>query len=155
MKSVRLIFSIVVLGVISVLLFNIIGEDPEVKFFPLIALVPAFVLSLIQVTKDLRILLKGEIENSANAQTEEAVFVPMEYLQSLIWMAIFLILLYLTGFLMTILLFVFGYQKYYGSSWKQSISSAAITAVLIWAVFARALNYPLYPGILFPGLYFF
>ncbi|MGY8814148.1 MAG: tripartite tricarboxylate transporter TctB family protein [Gammaproteobacteria bacterium] len=70
--------------------------------------------------------------------------------QGIFWLIVFLIFVYLTGFLIGIPLYIFSFLRLSAKKhYKQCIIISATATILVYVLFIQLLQYRLYQGILF------
>ncbi|MDG2176008.1 MAG: tripartite tricarboxylate transporter TctB family protein [Gammaproteobacteria bacterium] len=74
----------------------------------------------------------------------------LKEIKGFLWIGLFLMLLYLTGFLITVPLYVFAFLRLSAEkSFKQCTIMAALAALSIYILFVVLLQYRLFQGLLF------
>jgi hypothetical protein len=99
------------------------------------------------------IQLKVVLSPSASSAFNESTLVKNKIIkefQGVFWIVFFLILLYLTGFLIGIPLYIFSFLRLSAKrTYKQSIIMSVTATILVYVLFIQLLQYRLFQGILF------
>ncbi|MFB3884272.1 MAG: tripartite tricarboxylate transporter TctB family protein [Thermodesulfobacteriota bacterium] len=116
----------------------------KAKLFPLIVLITVLVLLMIQVFREAFALKKR-----ATAETEKGEKFRWKHVAVFFWMAGTVLMLWILGFMATVVLLPFFYLRYERERWLLSICLSLGCGVFFYGLFGYLLNMPLYPGILF------
>ncbi len=74
----------------------------------------------------------------------------LKEIKGFLWIAFFLVALYLTGFMVGIPLYIFAFLRFSaGHSYKQCSIMAGAATVFVYVLFMELLEYRLYSGVLF------
>ena len=148
MKRGSLIFAVILLLIAMILLKATMAYPLRSKLFPLIALVTALILLIIQIIREVPALKEKEPTEKIKTET----FHPKN-LAIWGWLASTLIMLWILGFMGTVVSLPFLYLRFHRESWLISIILPLGCGVFFYVLFALALSMPLYPGILFPKIF--
>jgi hypothetical protein len=73
---------------------------------------------------------------------------------AIFWMALFAALLFFVGFLIAIPVCVFSYIRFFGKkSWAVSLMVTASVWIFVYGLFNGLMNFDLFEGIFFGGIY--
>jgi hypothetical protein len=142
MKRESFFFAVALFLITCGLLAATLRYPARSRTFPLIVLFTAFVLIAVQIYREAPALRK-KIPPAGKAGS----------LAIWCWLAFTLLMLWLLGFMGTVILLPFLYLRFHKESWTISIALPAGCGVFFYSLFALALGMPLYPGILFPELF--
>ena len=148
MKRDSLIFAVILLLVTVILLKVTMAYPLRSKLFPLIALITILILLIIQIVREAFALKEKESAEKIKAKTFH-----FKHLAIWGWLVSTLIMLWVLGFMGTVVLFPFLYLRFYRESWLISITLPLGCGVFFYTLFGLALSMPLYPGILFPKFF--
>lgn len=142
----KFLFTAGLLAFLIVIVLYSLSYPFEARLFPWVIGIPATILMFIQLLK--------EVSHQRHATQEEGLSGQKggdsrAYAITIAWMAGFLAMLYVLGFLVCIPLFLFLYLKTNGHGWFQSLGLAAGMIMFIYGIFSLVMNMSLYPGILF------
>ncbi len=146
MMRLTFVFTAGLLAFLIVIVLYSLSYPFEARLFPWVIGIPATILMLIQLIR--------EVSHQRHVTQEEG---PSEHKGGnsqaygiiIAWMAGFLAMSYVLGFLVCIPLFLFLYLKTNGHGWFQSLGLAVGMIVFIYGIFSLVMNMSLYPGILF------
>ena len=144
-------FLIVIMIVMLVIIgFSLRMEYFESKLLPLVISSAVFVLAAIGLGREIKAGIKGEatVTGGETTEREESGEGWRGYLLAGAWVAGFLLVIYLLGFLIAIPLFIIAYMKSHGTRWLVASTSAILTTVLIYVLFELGLGVILYRGLL-------
>jgi hypothetical protein len=106
-------------------------------------------LTLLECLVQLKANISPSISTAINDSTLVKSKIIKEF-QGIFWLVFFLTLLYLTGFLIGIPLYIFTFLKLSAKrTYKQSIIMSATATILVYVLFIQLLQYRLFQGILF------
>lgn len=144
MRRGNLIFTIA-LFLVSILLLRATLPYPfKAKLFPLIILITVLILLMIQIIREVFALReKGATEG------EKGDGFRAKHLTILIWMAGTVLMLWVLGFMGTVILLPFLYLRFEKESWLLSITLSLGCGVFFYGLFGYFLKMPLYPGMVF------
>lgn len=133
------------LFIISILFLIFTFAYPyKAKIFPLIALIPAMILLMIEIVKEL--LAAKEKEEVKKEETEGLGSKRWDIWG---WMIGTLLMFWLLGYNGTVLFLPFLYLRLQRESWLLSITIPIGCLVFFYGLFNLCLKMPLYPGLLF------
>lgn len=143
--SFFLMFLILVglVGIIQSLSFSYV----QAKVLPLAMSSAVFVLSIIELVRDLR---RGKAPTGEKTGPGDGIGL-RRFGVALSWVVGFSLGVYLLGFVISIPVFVVSYLKVHRRGWLISLAFAAIILALIYGMYEVALRAPLYKGLLFGG----
>ena len=120
---------------------------PNVKarVVPLIASGLVFLLTLIELVREIHLSRGGKTKEPDSPEERRRLFAVFGWLFGLF------AAIYILGYPISIFLFVLLFLKSHGRSWMASISSAVVTAGVIYLLFVVVLKIPLFQGIVFEG----
>ncbi len=126
------------------LLIETIFYPFKARLFPLLTLIPVLFLLIIQLVGEIPSLkdrksLGRDLKNHFSTQ----------HLVIGIWMACTLLMMWIIGFMGTVLLLPFLYLRFQRESWRFSIGMSLGSGIFFYLLFDLALNMPLYPGLFF------
>lgn len=139
------IFTIVLLIFSIVLFIATLGYPWKAMVFPLIAISTALILLLIQTGKDILFLKKEKMTEKEEGKKETLGY---KHLVIGLWMVGIVMILWIVGFMATVIVLPFLYLKLNKESWKLSIVLSFCCGVFFYLLFGLALKMPLYPGII-------
>ncbi len=142
--TINLLFSLFLLAFLIVIDLYTFKYPLEARIFPWLVSIPATVLMLIQVVKDISLLRRREEAKPARPTGSRRA-----YAEIIAWMVGFLLAIYVLGFLAGILLFVFLYLKMHGLSLSRSLALAAGLSIAIYGIFTLGMDMRLYPGLIY------
>lgn len=148
MKRGSLLFAVVLLLITIGLVIVSIGYPLRSKLFPLMALTVALVLLVIQIFHEFSALKQKDSDDK-----EKVEKLSSEHWIIWAWLAGTLILLWIFGFMGTVILLPFLYLRFHKERWLISITVPLGCGVFFYSLFGFALDMPLYPGILFTVLF--
>ncbi len=116
------------------------------RIFPSIALSLGLVLSIFQIFRELPILKEKEIPKTG----DETIRLSHKHLVIGAWIVGTTIMLWVLGFMWTVVAFPFIYLRYHRESWPISIILPIACGIIFYFFFGQFLRTPLYPGLLLP-----
>jgi len=145
----RLIFAVALFVVLILFLVATLSfRSMRDKTFPLIAIIPALILLVYQILKE---VLSFRCEKgSIGEETKER---SRRYFGVGIWMVLTLLMFWLIGFLGTVLLLPFIYLRYNQEGWFLSIALPLGCGIFFYTLFSLALGLRLYQGFLFSNIF--
>lgn len=150
MKRGSLIFA-VVLFLISILLLRATVAYPlKAKLFPLITLLTVLILLIIQIIREGFVVLKGKGGVMEGGKGEGF---SRKHLTIWVWMVGTVLMLWVLGFMGTVIFLPFLYLRFQRESWLLSISLSLGCGVFFYGLFSVGLNMPLYPGMILSRLF--
>jgi hypothetical protein len=148
MNRGSLIFAVVLLLITLGLVIVSMDYPLRSKLFPLIALSVALVLLVIQIFHEFSALKQKDSDTAGEVKKLSS-----EHWLIWVWLACTLMLLWIFGFMGTVVLLPFLYLRFHKESWLISITVPLGCGVFFYTLFGLALDMPLYPGILFAKLF--
>ena len=141
-----LIFAIALFIFFVILLISTINYPTKAKIFPLIVISISLILLGVRILPQevLTLKQKGEV-----VEATEASALRRRYLVVGIWLTLTLAMLWIFGFLATVILLPFLYLRRHGERWLLCISLPFGSGVFFYVLFALILKMPLYKGLLF------
>jgi hypothetical protein len=153
MRRFSILFTAALLTFLVVIVFYSTRYRFEARLFPVVIGIPAVVLLLVQIIRD--VLHKEHGEGRLSGEGQEALSssrTMSAYVWFGVWVVGFLLLIYVFGFLIAIPLFVFTYVKLHGRGWLYSLCVAVGMIMLIYGIFTLGMKMHFYPGLLFSWL---
>ena len=145
--KLEIIFSSVVLAILTILIIMSLGYSSVARLFPFIVIIPTVILLVIQTIREVqRKLQQKVIPKGKEINDKGGIY---KYLRAPVWMGSFLLSIYLLGYLVGTALFSLIYLKVHGVKWLMTIFYVLGTIALIYGGFELALKAPLYEGLLF------
>lgn len=148
MKRGSLIFAVVLLLITVGLVIVTMSYPLRSKLFPLIALSVALILLVIQVFHEVSALKQRDPSEKTAVKNLRS-----EHWAIWAWLVGTLILLWIFGFMGTVILLPFLYLRFHEERWLISITIPLGCGVFFYALFGLVLDMPLYPGILFANFF--
>ncbi len=143
MRRGNIIFTIALL-LVSVLLLKATFAYPfKAKLFPLIVLFTVLILLMVQIFRE-AIALRGK----GIHETEGGGGFRRKHLSILFWMMGTVVMLWILGFMGTVILLPFLYLRFERESWLLSITLSLGCGLFFYGLFGYLLKMPLYPGII-------
>jgi small-conductance mechanosensitive channel len=143
MRRGNLIFTIALLLVSILLLRATLPYPFKAKLFPLIILITVLILLIIQIVREVVALrVKGATEK------KRANSFRSKHLTILFWMVGTVLMLWVLGFMGTVILLPFLYLRFEKESWLLSITLSLGCGVFFYGLFGYLLKMPLYPGMI-------
>ena len=144
MKRGNLIFAIALFLVSILLLVATLNYPFKAKAFPLIVLFIVLILLIIQISREfLTLREKGATEG------EKGDSLRTKHLTIWIWMVGTVLMLWVLGFMGTVILLPFLYLRFKKEGWLLSITLSLGCGIFFYGLFGYLLNMPLYSGMLF------
>jgi len=144
MKWGSLFFSVILLLITIFLLIAAIPYPFMAKQFPMIALFTALILLIVQIILEASALKEEKPTGMVKTKGYRS-----KHLAIWTWLVGTLIMLWVLGFMVTVVLLPFLYLRFQGEDWLITIVLPLGCGVFFYTVFSLALSMPLYPGILF------
>lgn len=148
MKQGSLIFAIILLFIALGLVIATMAYPIRSKLFPLIALGTAVILLVVQIYREFS---TGKERGTPEEKREKAS--RSKHLAIWAWLAGTLVMLWIFGFMGTVILLPFLYLRSHKESWLISISLPLGCGIFFYVLFGLALSMPLYPGILLSRIF--
>jgi len=148
MKKGNLIFTVALFGVSLLLLKATLVYSFKAKIFPLITLFIILVLLMIQIVREvLAYREKGATEEDKGDSLRPKL------LPIWIWMVGTVLMLWVLGFMGTVILLPFLYLRFKKESWLLSITLSLGCGIFFYGLFGYLLNMPLYPGMILENFF--
>ncbi len=144
MKRNGLIFAVVLLLIVMILLKATMAYPLRSRLFPLITLLAVLILLVIQIVREARALRERPTGQSGTRAFR------FKNLAIWGWLGGTLIMLWIFGFMGTVVLLPFIYLRFHSESWLISITLPLGCGFFFYTLFGLLLGMPLYEGILFP-----
>ena len=140
-------FLIAILAItLAVFIYSLSFPFLKLKLLPLLSSGLVFVLGVFELTRELKKSRDTHKPKADEAQDDETPL--RDHIIIFSWIVGFLLLIYLTGFIAGIGLFIFSYTKTHGLGWGKSFVLTAITVVILYALFVIAMQLTLFPGLI-------
>lgn len=142
----NLLFSAAILALLVVIDIYSLEYPFEARLFPWVIGIPATILMAVVVLKEnfrRRPAAREDALRPKSAGRHESLRAHVEIIA---WMAGFLAMIYLAGFLAGIPLFVFLYLKTNRMTWGRSLALAVEFFIIIYGVFYLGMKMRLFPG---------
>ena len=136
------IFPFFLLLVVILFLIPTLGYTFKAKVFPMIAILAASILLVIQIGREF--LLKPEEEKTAQEKKVEGF--GRKHLAVGVWMVGTPLMVWLLGFMGTVILLPFLYLRFQKEGWLLTILVTLGCGICFYFFFGFSLNMPLYPG---------
>lgn len=144
------IWSLIVIMAFTIFLFfNVINlAFYASKILPIFICTIVFLLSLVALIREVRESAVSR-EDTAERQSNTGEVVELKkYVPITLFLLSYFLGIYFIGFMVATPLFVAGYMKVCGSTWKGTIIITVIFTLLFYALFIYLLQVNLYPGLL-------
>ena len=146
-----LLFSLLLIVLLVVFFIALIDYKPVTRRAPLVVMIPLALMVLVETVKIIQKLRTLKRENSTQT------FLPRldkkklgKALQILAWLIVLLIMIYFTGHLGGIILFLFVFLKFVSKEpWKISVGVSAGVTMGLYVLFEKILLIPLYRGAIY------
>jgi len=145
----NLLFSAAILAFLVVIDIYSLEYPFEARLFPWVIGIPATILMAVVVLKETFRKRPAAREDALGPQSERKPESLRAHAEIIAWMAGFLVMIYLAGFLAGIPLFVFFYLKTNGMSWIRSLALAVGFFIIIYGVFSLGMKMRLFPGLIY------
>ncbi len=144
MRRGNLIFAFA-LFLVSILLLRATFTYPfKARVFPLIVLTTVLILLMIQISREFFTLReKGATEGKKGESLRT------KHLSIWIWIVGTVFMLWVLGFMGTVILLPFFYLRFKKESWLLSITLSVGCGIFFYGLFGYLLKMPLYPGMIF------
>ena len=142
------IFTVALLLVSFLLLKATLPYPFKAKLFPLIVLITVLILLMIQIFREAFALKK-----KATAETGKGDGFRSKHLTILFWMVGTVLMLWILGFMGTVILLPFLYLRFEKESWLLSICLSLGCGIFFYGLFGYLLNMPLYPGMILERIF--
>ncbi len=143
MRRGNFIFALA-LFLVSILLLRATFTYPfKARVFPLIVLTTVLILVMIQSVREIVALRRKKV---AEAEKEDGF--RRKHLSIFFWMVSTVLMLWILGFMGTVILLPFLYLRFEKESWLLSISLSLGCGIFFYGLFGYLLKMPLYPGMI-------
>jgi hypothetical protein len=115
----------------------------KARVFPMIAILTALGLLSVQLFIDTLGARRSEVATSKKGRT-----LGRKHLSIGAWMAALLLMLWIIGFMGTVILLPFLYLRLHRETWLLSVSLSLGCGVFFYVLFGVVVSMPLYPGLL-------
>ena len=152
MHKGRFLFSLVLIGVGIYAAHSAMGWKFKAALFPLAVSIPLVILVAIQLV--LEIFGKGKTNESPAMDLEFGADVPQDVARrravgAFIWVAGFILAVYLVGFPLAVPIFMFCYLSFQGRVRLQlSVTLTAVAWLFFYGLFQRTLHLPFEDGLI-------
>jgi hypothetical protein len=120
----------------------------KAKLFPLIILITVLILLMIQIGREVVALrVKGATE------MKRADSFRSKHLIILFWMVGTVLMLWVLGFMGTVILLPFLYLRFEKENWLLSITLSLGCGIFFYGLFGYLLRMPLYPGMILERIF--
>jgi len=136
------IFPFFLLLIVILFLIPTLGYTFKAKVFPMIALCAASILLIIQIIMEFLPESKGK-ESAEKAESETF---GRKHLAVLTWMVGTPLMVWILGFMGTVILLPFLYLRFQKEGWLLTILVTLGCGICFYFFFGFSLNMPLYPG---------
>lgn len=163
------LFSLFLILFFAAVIIAAMGYNPKARLIPLVVALPCLGMAIAQFILDLvgdrAKLLSGEealfrgvvervvheevIEKKDEKEKDEGLRSTGRLLKSILWILLFVALVFLFGFLISIPAFTVLHMRLKGESWSLSLSCAAGLWVAVYLPFAVIAKLSLYEGFVF------
>jgi hypothetical protein len=155
MSSGRIATTLVMLTIFSAMTVMALGFPQKAAFTPLVVGIPGVILCLAQLAVDLagRTRLAGSGEGEDKELDGREAISAREWVMFL-WLAVFTAAIVGFGFHVGGSLVVLLYVRFgEGEPWRNAVLAGGGTFLVLWLVFTRLLELPLFDGFLLPRLF--
>ena len=152
MRKGSVLFSLILIAVGTYAAYSAMGWKFKAALFPLAVSIPLIILVTIQLV--LEIFGKGETSGGPAVDVEFASDVPPDVARrravgAFLWVAAFILAVYLVGFPLAVPIFIFFYLGLHGGiGWWWSLALTAITWLCFYGLFQRTLHLPFEDGLI-------
>ena len=148
MRRGNLFFAVLLL-LISILILKATLSYPfKAKLFPLIVLVPVLILLIIQIIREVFTLREKGVTEEKKGEDFST-----KHLTIWIWMAGAVLMLWVLGFMGTVILLPFVYLRFKKEGWLLSITFSIGCGIFFYGLFGYLLKMPLYPGTILENIF--
>jgi len=148
MRRGNLLFTAALFLVSLLLLKATLAYPFKAKLFPLIVLTTVLVLFVIQMIREsLACREKGAPESGRGDRLQA------KHLIIAAWLAATVLMLWVLGFMGTVILLPFFYLRLEKESWLLSVTLSLGCGVFFYGLFGILLKLPLYPGMILPRVF--
>jgi hypothetical protein len=143
MRRGNLIFTIALLLVSILLLRATLPYPFKAKLFPLIILITVLILLVIQIFRE-----AFALREKGAAEGKKGDSFRTKHLTIGLWMAGTVLMLWVLGFMGTVILLPFLYLRFEKESWLLSITLSLGCGIFFYGLFGYLLKMPLYSGMI-------
>ena len=148
MRRGNLLFTTALFLVSLLLLIATLAYPFKAKLFPLIVLTTVLVLLVIQMIREfLAWRAKGAMEGGKGDRFHA------KHLTIAIWLAATVLMLWVLGFMGTVIFLPFLYLRFEKESWLLSVTLSLGCGVFFYGLFGYLLRMPLYPGVILEKIF--
>jgi len=109
-------------------------------------------LVLLEIAVQLKGLFKPLAPISADSQAPADNVIVLKEIRGFLWIGLFLLVLYLVGFLISIPLYLFAFLRFSANrSLKESLIMSVSSTLFVYVLFIQVMEYRLYSGVLLGG----
>jgi uncharacterized membrane protein len=141
----RMIFPSAALVIVTILIIVTLRYPYKAKLFPLLVAFPVAVLLVVNIVTEA--LGRSKLEVESENKTDSPKDTLFKYLAVAAWMIAFALLIYFSGYLVGVPVFLFLYLKLHGEKWPAAIIYVLIVTVFVYGVFELLFNIQLYKGV--------
>ena len=152
MKKYNICFNVAIILILTLLFILSLGYPFRAKILPMIIIVLAIIISVIEIIKDILARRREfSIKDVAQQMNSASEIKPlqMKFSMVLVWLFGLPLTIWLLGFLIALPLYVLVYIKLNGEKWRWAIASSVVMFVVIYVGFGLMLSMPLDAGFLF------
>jgi len=139
-----LIFNAILLIISVILLIATMDYPHKAQLFPLLTLVLAMILLIVQIIRETLDFKRAEIDKNRKLESFN-----IKHLTIAAWLLGTVVMLWISGFMGTVIILPFLYLRFQKESWLLSILLAVGCGFFFYGLFGWGLNMSLYPGVLF------
>ena len=148
MRRDNFLFTVALFLVSLLLLKATLAYPFKAKLFPLIVLTTVLVLLMVQMIREfLALRAKGASERGKGDRCHA------KHLTIATWLAVTVLMLWVLGFMGTVILLPFLYLRWEKESWFLSVTLSLGCGVFFYGLFGFFLKLPLYPGLILPNVF--
>ncbi len=148
-----MIFNIAVLSVVLLALRATSAYPFKARVFPLISIFIALTLLIVQIIREIRETRNATPSKEEGKKKSETEGHRREVLGTWAWIAASALMLWILGFMGTVVFLPFLYFRFQRESWLLSALLPIGCGIFFYTVFGLALKMPLYQGLLFLKLF--
>jgi hypothetical protein len=155
MSSGRITTTLVMLAIFAGMTIMALGFPQKAAFTPLLVGIPGVILCLAQLAIDMmgRSRLAGPDNDGEFGDNDGDAIVPREWFM-FAWLGVFTAAIIGLGFHIGGSLVVFLYVRFgEREPWLNAVLAGAGTFVVVWLMFTKLLELPLFSGLLLPTLF--
>ena len=141
----RMIFPSAALAIVIILIIVTLGYPYKAKLFPLLIAIPVAALLVVNIVKEAFGRSKLEVESEEKTDSPKDTL--FKYLAVAAWMLGFALLIYFSGYLVGVPIFLFLYLKLHGEKWPAAIIYVLVVTVFVYGIFELLFDIQLYKGV--------